>query len=313
MTKVSVIVPVYNNKKYLDKCFDSLVNQTYKDIEIIIINDGSTDGSEKIICKYTSIYTQIKYYKKKNEGVSIARNYGLKKATGEYIMYVDSDDYVSYDIVEKMIIYAIENNLDIVTSDIVKFYESGKKEYYKTNKEYTNNEVKNYIIGDSGPCAKLFKSEIIKKNPFRKIAYEDLDIIPTLVLYTKKIGYINEAMYYYRQVDGSATRLKEFKKSILDIYNVLENINQKLYNEYQDEVEYLYIAHLLRTTTLRLLKFNNTEIYLDQVANMMHNKFPKWNKNKYYQKSSIKMKIICHLAYHKKIRILKMINRITKK
>ena len=92
--KVSVIVPVYNTYDYLNKCLDSLVNQSFKDYEIIIVNDGSTDDSEKIIKKYQKKYSNIKYYYKENGGLSSARNYGIKYANGDYIAFVDSDDYV---------------------------------------------------------------------------------------------------------------------------------------------------------------------------------------------------------------------------
>ena len=94
MTKVSVIIPVYNTLEYLPKCLDSLVNQTLDDIELIIVNDGSPDDSHKLIKEYCEKYPNIKYYKKKNGGLSSARNYGIKKAVGEYIGFVDSDDYV---------------------------------------------------------------------------------------------------------------------------------------------------------------------------------------------------------------------------
>ena len=98
MVKVSVIVPVYNVEKYIDKCLTSLVNQTLKDIEIIIVNDGSPDKSQKIIDKYVKKHSNIKSYIKKNGGISSARNYGLKYAHGEYIAFVDSDDYVDVKI-----------------------------------------------------------------------------------------------------------------------------------------------------------------------------------------------------------------------
>ena len=313
MPKVSVIVPVYNASRYLHKCMDTLVNQTYDDYEVILVNDGSTDNSEEICYQYTKSYSKLKYFSKENGGVSSARNYGLSMATGEYIMYVDSDDYVAYNILERLMSIADVNNADIVTSDIIKFWENGGTEYYKTNKEFSNDNIRNYIIGDSGPCAKLFKKDIISQIPFRDTAYEDLDIIPILALYAYRIGYVPEGLYYYRQVEGSATRLTEFNESMLDIFNVLDNVYNRLYDKYPEEVEYLYITHLLRTTTLRLLKFKGTKRHLDEVVGVMQNRFPKWNKNIYLKKSSMKLKIICYLAYHKKFSLIKWINKIANK
>src|SRR5574344_2022066 len=102
MIKVSVIVPVYNVEKYLPKCLDSLVNQTLQDIEIIVVNDGTKDNSQKIIDKYAKKYKNIKSYIKENGGLSDARNYGVAKANGEYISFIDSDDYIDKKMLEKM-------------------------------------------------------------------------------------------------------------------------------------------------------------------------------------------------------------------
>ena len=119
MIKVSVIVPVYNTEKYLAKCLDSLVNQTLKDIEIIVVNDGTKDNSEKIINKYLKKYSKIRYYKKENGGLSSARNYGIELANGEYVGFVDSDDYVKDGMFSKMYECAIKNNSDIVVCDTI--------------------------------------------------------------------------------------------------------------------------------------------------------------------------------------------------
>ena len=101
---ISIIVPVYNSYKYLNKCIDSLINQTKKEIEIIIINDGSTDDSEKIIKSYKD--DRIKYYKNKTQGIGKTRNFGIKKACGKFLMFIDSDDYIALDCCEKMYLNA---------------------------------------------------------------------------------------------------------------------------------------------------------------------------------------------------------------
>ena len=112
MYKISVIVPVYNTEKYIKKCLDSLVNQTMKNIEIIVVNDGSNDHSEEIIKDYENKYPEmVKYYKKENGGLPSARNYGLEKAKGEYIAFVDSDDYIDKELFSKLDEY-IDKNID---------------------------------------------------------------------------------------------------------------------------------------------------------------------------------------------------------
>ena len=122
MVKVSVIVPVYNVEKYLERCLLSLVNQSLQDIEIIVVNDGSPDNSQTIIDKFASEYKNVKSYIKENGGLSDARNYGTKKAVGEYIAFVDSDDYVSEQMYEQMYQKAKEGDFDLVVCDLNYIY-----------------------------------------------------------------------------------------------------------------------------------------------------------------------------------------------
>ena len=124
MAKVSIIVPVYNVEKYIEKCLKSLVNQTLKDIEIIIVNDGTKDNSQRIVDKYTKKYDFVKSYIKENGGLSSARNYGLKYANGEYIAFVDSDDYVDKDMYEIMYNKAKSNDFDVVVCNLKYIYDS---------------------------------------------------------------------------------------------------------------------------------------------------------------------------------------------
>ena len=131
--KVSVIVPVYNVDKYLRKCLDSLVNQTLKEIEIIVINDGSTDGSQRIIDEYQNTYPDIiRGFIKSNGGLSDARNYGLPFCRGEYIGFVDSDDYVDKRMYELMYTKASEDDSDMVTCDYYMVYGEGKKQLVRS-------------------------------------------------------------------------------------------------------------------------------------------------------------------------------------
>ena len=125
MTKVSIIVPCYNVEKYIDRCLLSLINQTLKEIEIILINDGSTDRTDEIIQKYLND-NRIKYFKRTNHGIGNTRNFGLKEATGEYIGFVDSDDYIELNMIELLYKKATEKNLDIVVCDFYRNFDETK-------------------------------------------------------------------------------------------------------------------------------------------------------------------------------------------
>ena len=312
--KISVIVPVYNVEKYIKKCLDSLVNQTLDGVEIIVVNDGSPDNSQKIIDEYTKKYKNVKSYIKENGGLSDARNYGIKKATGKYISFVDSDDYIRNDMLEIMYNYAIKEDLDVVVCDSINVYDNGSEILIKSNNNYSDNDVRNYIISPPMACTRLFKKTIFDKIQFKKnIYYEDLEMTPKVVNITDKIGFVSEGLYYYVQRDGSIMKQNVFNKKLLNIFDVLKSNKDLLEDKFPEEIEYMYITHLLRTASLRFLNYDNGKEYIYKIHNIMKEYFPKWKNNVYYKKSSFKLKLICILAYNKNILLLKLIKKVTNK
>ena len=237
MKKVSVIVPVYNVEKFLKRCLNSLVNQTLKDIEIIIINDGSKDNSQAIIDEYKAKYPDIiKAYYVENGGVAKARNYALNYVTGEYIGFVDSDDYVSEEMYEKLYNKAIEKNADIVccsyysvidneTFILKKFGNSriDKDELFDKSVYEAN------LLFDEVPYLwnKIFKAEIIKNNNFK--FYDDLriyeDFMFTYQAFSKanKISRIEEGMYYY-MVSRESSLTYFLTEKRFDLFKVTERL-----------------------------------------------------------------------------------------
>ncbi len=310
--KVSVIVPVYNVYNYLDKCLTSLVNQTLDDIEIIVVNDGSPDNSQEIIEKYQKKYPCIKAYKKKNGGMSSARNYGLKHASGEYIAFVDSDDYVELSFLEKMYECAKENNSDVVICDYYAVNEEVKR-YMKCHMNYSNDDKKEYLLSPPMVWSKLIKKEILDNEKFTEgIFYEDLDICVRMLPLVNKVSFVEEPLYnYYLQHSGSIMTQKTFNNHLLDIFDVLDNTKKVLEKDYSKELEYLYITHLLRTTTLRFLDYPNMEKHLARINDTMQKEFPKWRDNTYYKKLSWKVKLICFLAIHRLYVSLKLLKKMT--
>ena len=310
--KVSVIVPAYNAEKYLRKCLDSLVNQTFKDYEVIIVNDGSTDSSQIIIDEYVTKYPFIKAIKKENGGMSSARNMALSYAIGEYIAFVDSDDYVEITFLEKMYERAINMESDVVICDYYAINEDEKR-YMKCHMNMSPEDKIEYLISPPMVWTKLIKKEIMDKVKFTEgIFYEDLDICVRLLPYVNKVSFVDEPLYdYYLQHSGSIMTQKTFNNHLLDIFSVLDNCKKLLQEDYFREIEYIYITHLLRTATLRFLDYPNTEEYLLRINNTMEKEFPNWRENEYYNNCSIKVKIICFLAIHKMYYILKIIKKIT--
>ena len=215
--KISVVVPVFNSEKYLKKCIDSIINQTYKNIEIILINDGSSDKSEEICNSYLKIYKNIKLINQSNSGVSVARNNGLKSSTGDYVLFVDSDDWLEKDMLEIMVKEIDNFDIDIVRCEY--FVESNpvledkyfKKLYFKNveirNNNYLIENITNYNINPA-VWMMLIKRELAVKHKFTSnIGYgEDLIYSLDLLLDSKKTKIIPYAFYHYRLSYNSASR-----------------------------------------------------------------------------------------------------------
>lgn len=199
---VSIIVPVFKVEEYLDRCIKSLYLQTYCNLEIILVDDGSPDNCPQICDEWNKRDKRIKVIHKPNGGLSDARNIGLENATGDYIGFVDSDDYISNDFYETMLNVALENNSDIVECSVVKFYENGKREYYEDDSRVSNHptiEALSGLINEDGfhqyVWNKLYKAETIKG-----IAFE--------------VGKLNEDEFWTYQVFGNANIVSKINKTM---------------------------------------------------------------------------------------------------
>ncbi len=311
MPKLSVIVPIYNAEKYIERCLESIINQTFKDLEIILVNDGSIDNSQEIIEKYTNEYPDmIRFFVKENGGQATARNLGIEKALGEYIAFVDVDDYLELDTYEKAIDYIEQNNLDIVCFDFWEIIngEKAEKNHYLISDE---NNVKKYIVSESSPVNKVIKTKIFRENGVRfleKYIYEDLATIPILGKYTSKIGFMADKLYNYDIHENSTMRQREYNSKLENIFVAIERLYSEFIDtEYKEELEYIYIEHLLHAANLRFLAYEEGKENIDKISKIMKEKFPNWRKNKYYKMQNMKYKIICNLFFYKQKKILKII------
>lgn len=223
---ISIIVPVYNVEKYLPKCLDSIMNQTYKNLEIILVDDGSTDNSGIICDKYSEGDRRIKVIHKENGGLSDARNKGLDIAKGEYVGFVDSDDYIAEDMYEYLYAFILENNLDVAMCASCDVYED--KIIYPKNFESIildkkEKIIENIFINPFGGaavsvCSKLFKYDVIKniRFDFGK-TYEDVYFLLKWIANTNNFGRGDKVKYYYVQRGESITHQKFYNDKILDV------------------------------------------------------------------------------------------------
>ena len=303
MPKVSVIVPIYNVEQYLEKCIKSLVIQTLKELQIILVNDGSTDGSEKIIKAYLEKYpNRFIYVRKENGGLSDARNFGMKYATGEYIAFLDADDYIEKDMYETMYQKAKQDNSDLVECDFIWEYSNNsridKGELYYGPKEMI---VKARVVAWN----KLIRRELLEERKHHYtvgVRYEDIDFFYNMVPYYKKVSFVKRPFVHYVQRENSISNIQNEKTK--DIFTVLDNVilfykKQRLFEIYQEELEYVYVKDLLCSSLLRIVKILDKKTrkdLLQQTWKKINDTFPNWKKNIYFRKEfSFKKLYLCQI------------------
>ena len=285
MVKVSVIIAVYNAEEYLEKCLDSLLEQTLEEIEIIAVDDGSTDSSPEILKRYAAADMKVKCFTKPNGGAADARNYGLAYASGEYVGYLDSDDFADADMFEVMYNKAKEQGSDIVECNLHHTYEN----YEDTeimDKYYEPGEL--LCFGRYVVWNKIYRREWLLEAHAHfpvGVIYEDVAFVAKLAPYIKKYDYVDIAPVHYVQRESSVNNSKSVKT--MDIFAVLHDIisfyrEKGFYEQYEKELEYLYARILLcssfarmcripdRTIRKRALKLNWSELV---------GAFPKWRRN----------------------------------
>lgn len=283
MNKISVIIPVYNSEKYLKKCIDSVINQTYNNLEILLIDDGSTDSSSKICDDYSISDKRIKVIHKKNSGTSSARNTGLDNSTGDFIEFIDSDDYVKNDIFE----YLLKNMIKYQT-DISYFspHIYVNEEHKPINDAWVEKEEKITIFPDNqniissfleqkitgGVCDKLFKKELFSdiRFPENRLC-EDLDVVYRILAKSKKIVGSNISKYYYlcRKTSQNGGSDSGFDKQINSILLVIDDLTKDYIGKYPklekkiiyyalDQILIMYVTLINRGTHKHLIaEFEN--------------------------------------------------------
>ena len=298
---LSIIVPVYNVQKYLRENLDSLINQTISGYEIIAVNDGSTDDSLNILLEYQKSCSFLKVITQDNGGISAARNKGVEMAKGDYIGFIDSDDFVSKNFVEQMISVAQNENSDMVVCDIEFFWgERNEKNYIMKGLNETNEHLSKGRKGILSPLFawnKIYRRDFYLKQavPFQlKTWYEDLEVVTFMFAKAEKISYVNKVLIHYRQRENSIMSTRSVRCT--EIFNVLKRIFERfdrfqLLEEYRDEICYLFIENLLLYGQYRFLALDNYKELNVKSRKMMKRYFPKYKNNPYLKTLSLKNRI----------------------
>lgn len=251
--KVSVIIPIYNSEEYLSKCIESVLSQTYKNYELILINDGSTDGSKSICDDYANHYNQIKVFHRSNKGVSAARNFGIDVATGEYLCFVDSDDYIESIMLEELIKESQQGLCDLIISGIYFKRNDGKSwnniigEFQMEGKKMIKDKLpllfNSYLLYN--PVGKLYKASIIKDNNLKfteNVSFgEDPIFNCNFIKLVEQVKVVNKSYYNYVKHGGTSlsnrfnvekyNNNKEMHESIYKLFSYYNIVNEEFISE----------------------------------------------------------------------------------
>ena len=316
--KISVIVPIYNASKYLSKCISSIINQSYKNLEIILVNDGSTDNSGTICDDYKKMDNRIIVIHKENKGVSLARNSGIKKASGEYICFIDADDIVHPDYIKKMVKY-LDN--DTLTACLIKdfkndvIYYDTERELIKVDKNHFIDLCEPHILNT--PCCKLYKLDIIKNN---KIDFdinlslgEDLLFNFEYLKYINKVFIVNQELYFYRKNDNNTLSTAYNPEMIKIQYLLFDKFTDFFQNNLLNKkmVELYDSYRFTMITTIIENEFKNKKISFFQRYNrarvaIKDNEMQKRIRDIHYPKKRFRH----FLLTHKLVLIYKIVNKI---
>lgn len=310
MNKVSVIVPIYNEEKNLKRCIESLINQTYKNLEIILINDGSTDNSKKIIDSYKD--KRIVAIHKKNTGIGDTRNTGIAKSTGDYIMFVDSDDYIELNYVEVLLKSLNENKADLAISNY--YLDTPNKTYEIDLKNLGITSIKEdedlLCKINLSPWNKLYKKDLIINNnnkfPY-KVKYEDVPFVVEAVIKASKISFVPNYLYHYVIKKSGETITRD--ERIFDIITICAIVEKKL-----EQINYVNKTNFFVKVLSYYLKnsryipnINLRNEFIDAIYIYLKRIDKDWRKCTYLkQESKIKRVIITHKS------LLKIVNKLKK-
>jgi len=297
MADISIIIPAYNAEKYIEKCLDSIINQTKKELEIIVVNDGSTDNTESIVKNYKD--KRIKYFKNKNQGIGKTRNFGIEKATGKYIMFIDSDDYIEKNECEELYCKAENNNLDIVICDFYKVYDSGEIEQIHTP-NFNDSSLKdnpNIITEYLCPWAKLYNRKMIIDNNIKfveNLKYEDAPFVIKALCTAKKIGKVDECLNYYLIHGNSETTVRD--RRCFDILKIIDIIRKETKDkEYlKDKIDKLTVRIITNyTIQQRMQKDKKIGMeFIDKAFEYLEREIPNYKDNKYFENRSTLKRLI---------------------
>ncbi len=298
--KVSVIVPMYNVKDYVGQCLDSLAAQTLSDMEVILVDDGCTDETPRIAEEYCRRYPErFRLVHKENGGLSDARNCGIAYAQGEYIAFLDSDDFADDTLYEKLA-KLMDTGCDVAVTHIEYWYQDpGRRFVMKGLSSWDADTVqKKAMLSPMFAWNKMYRREWFTEKGLRyplRTWYEDIPVTTRIFASSEKIGVLDECLIHYRQREGSIMTSNDDPR-VRQIFNIMAMVRSSfeqdgLAEEYREELEYLHIEHLRLYGMFRFIRSPYTEELYRESKNVMDTYYPGWKNNRYLKNLSLKNRI----------------------
>ncbi len=287
----SIIIPVYNTEKFIKKCLDSVINQSYEFFEAIVVNDGSTDSSVNVVNQFLQD-PRIRLIPQENKGLGGARNTGICAAKGDYLVFLDSDDYISKDMLKELADVIQEEKCDIVAFDAIGITSEGEKVQYYGYSEYPDpiNKItkQQLMMMEPTSCFKSYKRDLFIKNQIffpERLWYEDFATILRIALYAKDNVYIKKPLYYYVQQPNSITHSR-YSERMLEIRMAFDLVKEhyehnNAFDLFHDELEWNCFLHLQYYSAFRLLSYGFHYREITELSRYCKTVFPKYRFNKY--------------------------------
>ena len=297
---ITVVIPVYNIEPYIKECLDSISAQTYENLEILAVNDGSTDQSKAILEVAAFEENRLTILDKPNGGLSDARNYGILHAHGDYICFIDGDDTIAPDYV-KLLYEALSEDGDIAVCDMEYVYEDGHREF-SSGGSFTSASVKDMpslIRINNSACNKLYRTSLFKEVLFPKgKLYEDLATVPIQIYRSQKVVKVDQPLYFYRQREGSIQH--KIDRRVFHIYDAIDRVNDYVKThgnepEILEEIKHMYIIFGLDITTLKIKdmeKSSEREVMLGENMDYLRARYPEYIDDPYAKNMGFKKRLI---------------------
>ena len=309
MPAISVIIPVFNAEKYLKRCVDSVL-KSLGDLsgEVLLVDNDSSDDSLALCREYAKKYPKIVSVSQcHTPGAAAVRNFGVSKAKGKYIWFIDADDWISEDAITKLAASANKTEADIVMMGAERVYPDGHRDYLSPVSPDEPDYKSRFVRYGMGPWQVMIRRKWCIDNKFtfkERFIHEDMELMSALILYTDKLASVNEPLYFYSQNDESVLHQKKFNPHIFDIFPALEGLYQR-FNEagaeqkYHDELEWFFIWNLLIDSAKDFGQFPEGQPGFQRSREMLKKYFPEWRKNRFLREKPLKLQIRVRLNYKK--------------